>query len=93
MGIIYGQGTFDYLIDVGGYISAFPYPLFELIDNAIPSTWFFKAFKNTDEEYPYQEAISGYYELVFEKGHYEKLINMDKEALEKYFKWKNTTER
>mgnify|MGYP006899994805 CR=1 FL=1 len=31
MGMLFGEGALDYLIDDGGYISAYPYPLFEVI--------------------------------------------------------------
>lgn len=44
MGMLFGEGALDYLIDDGGYISAYPYPLFEIIDNKIPSFWYYKAF-------------------------------------------------
>lgn len=85
MGMILGEGTLDYLIDDGGYVFAYPYPLFEVIDNKLPSSWFFRSLRNTDENYPYQEAIWGYYELVFEDTHYEKLVEVDEEAMRTYF--------
>ncbi|MDR1199196.1 MAG: hypothetical protein LBK94_09355 [Prevotellaceae bacterium] len=88
MGIIFGEGTLDYLIDDGGYISAYPYPLFEVIDNKLPSSWFFKSLKNTDANYPYQEAVLGYYELVFDNTHYEKLIDVEENACRIYFRRK-----
>jgi len=93
MGMLLGEGTLDYLIDDGGYISAYPYPLFEVINNKLPSSWFFKALKNTDENYPYQEAIWGYYELVFENSHYEKLVDVDEEATRIYFRRKIELEK
>lgn len=88
MGMLLGEGCLDYLIDHGGYVSAYPYPLFETVDNKIPSSWFFKSLKNTDENYPYQEAIWGYYELVFDDNHYEKLVDADEEAKQIYFRRK-----
>lgn len=93
MGMILGEGTLDYLIDDGGYASAYPYPLFEVVDNKIPSLWFFKALKNTDENYPYQEAIWGYYELVFDDAHYEKLVEMEEDAQRIYFRRKIELEK
>lgn len=93
MGMILGEGTLDYLVDAGGYISAYPYPLFEVIDNKLPSSWFFKSLKNTDENYPYQEAVWGYYELVFDNSHYEKLVDMDAGAQRIYFKRKIELEK
>ena len=85
MGMLLGQGSLNFLIDEAGYISAYPYPLFKVIDNKLPSSWYFSSLKNTDHQYPYQEAIWGYYELVFEQEHYEKLVNMEETATRKYF--------
>ncbi len=93
MGMILGEGILDYLIDDGGYVSAYPYPLFEVVDNKLPSSWFFKSLKNTDENYPYQEAIWGYYELVFDDNHYEKLVDVDEEAIRTYFRRKIELEK
>lgn len=88
MGMFLGEGILDYLIDDDGHISAYPYPLFEVIDNKLPASWFFKSLKNTDENYPYQEAIWGYYELIFDNSHYEKLVDGDQEAQRIYFRRK-----
>ena len=88
MGMILGEGTLDYLIDDDGVISAYPYPLFEVIDNKVSSNWFFRTFKKDDNIYPYQEAVWGYYELVFDDSHYEKLVDRDEEAHRIYFKRK-----
>ncbi|MEM9685430.1 MAG: hypothetical protein AAF934_00730, partial [Bacteroidota bacterium] len=74
MGMLMGEGVLDYLIDDGGNISAYPYPLFEVIDSNLSPNWFFKSYKNTDKSYPYQEAVWGYHELVFDDAHYEKLV-------------------
>lgn len=92
-GILFGGGTLDYLIDDGGYISAYPYPLFEVIDNRLPSNWIFKSFKNTDQNYPCREAVFGYYELVFDDTHYEKLIDADENACRIYFRRKIELEK
>ena len=88
MGMIIGEGTLDYLIDDSGIISACPYQLFEIIDNRLPSNWFFNAFIRSDDIFPYQEAVWGYYELVFDNSHYEKLIEVDEEAHRIYFRRK-----
>lgn len=93
MGMILGEGTLDYIIDDGGYVSACPYPLFEVVSNKLPSSWFFKAFKNTDSNYPYQEAIWGYYELISDNTHYEKLVEVDEEAMRIYFRRKIELEK
>lgn len=93
MGMLLGEGCLDYLIDDDGYVSAYPYPLFEVIDNKLPSSWFFKSLKKTNENYPYQEAIWGYYELVFDDSHYEKLVDVDEEAQRIYFRRKIELEK
>lgn len=93
MGILFGGGTFDYLIDDGGYISAYPYPLFEVIDNKLSLNWFFKSLRNTDEYYPYREAVLGYHELVFDGTHYGKLVDADENACRIYFKRKIELEK
>jgi hypothetical protein len=93
MGMIFGEGTLDYLIDDGGYISAYPYPLFVVIDNKLPSSWFFKSLTNTHKNYPYQEAILGYYELVLEDSHYEKLVDGEEDACRIYFRRKIELEK
>jgi len=59
MGMIVGEGSLDYLTDHAGHISAYPYPLFEVIDNKLPTNWFFRSLKNTDENCPYQSEIRG----------------------------------
>ncbi len=88
MGMILGKDCLTYLINDGSLIGCYPYALFEVIDNKLPNSWFFKSFKNTDEMYPYQESVWGYYELVFDVNHYEKLVEMDEEASRIYFKRK-----
>ena len=93
MGMLFGEGALDYLIDDGGYISAYPYPLFEVIDNKIPSFWYYKAFYYTDEKYPYREAVWGYYELVFDDMHYDQLVDVKKSACQIYFKYKMELEQ
>lgn len=93
MGIMLSEGTLDYLIDDNGYVSTYPYPLFEVTDNKLPSSWFFKSLKNTDKNYPYQEAIWGYSELVFDDTHYGKLVDVDEEALRIYFRRKIELEK
>ena len=93
MGMLFGEGAVDYLIDDGGYISAYPYPLFEIIDNKIPSFWYYKAFCCADEKYPYREAVWGYYELVFDDMHYEQLVDVEKVAYQIYFKRKMELEQ
>ena len=93
MGMIFGEGELDYLLDDDGYIFAYPYLLFEVIDNKLPSSWFFKALKDTDNHFPYQMAIWGYYELVFDETHYEKLVDRQEDACRVYFRRKIELEK
>lgn len=93
MGMLLGEGSLDYLIDDRGYISAYPYPLFKVVDNKIPSSWYFKTFLNTDKHYPYREAVWGYYELVFDDKHYEQLVDVEFAACQIYFRRKIELEK
>jgi hypothetical protein len=93
VGMILGKGTLSYLINDGRIIGCYPYALFEVIDNELPKSWFFKALKNTDENYPYQEAIWGYYELCFDTNHYEQLVDFDEGAHRIYFRRKIELEK
>jgi hypothetical protein len=88
MGMVLGGGGLSYLIDCVGVISVYPYPLFEVIDNSINTSWFFRAFKITDGFFPYQETIWGYKELALDETHYEKLIEGEEEAQRIYFRRK-----
>jgi hypothetical protein len=93
MGMILGEGVLCYIVDCAGVISVYPYPLFEVIDNSINSSWFFRAFKITDGFFPYQESIWGYKELVFDETHFEKLIEGEEEAQRIYFRRKIELEK
>jgi hypothetical protein len=93
MGMLMGEGSLSYLVDSMGEISIYPYPLFEVIDNSINSNWFFRAFKIADGFFPYQEAIWGYKELVFDESHYEKLIEGEEVAQRIYFRRKSEFEK
>lgn len=92
MGMLLGSGSLEYLIDHDGYISAYPYPLFDVIDYSIPSTWFFRSVKSSESEFPYLEAIWGYSELVFDNSHFEKITKCNEEAVSIYFKKKTELE-
>ena len=93
MGMLLGEGALDYLIDDGGFVSAYPIPLFEVVDNKVPSLWYFKTFQTTDEAYPYREAVWGYYELVFDDMHYAQLVDGETFAYQIYFKRKIELEK
>lgn len=85
MGMTLVDGVLNYLIDSGRVINAHHHQLFEIIENKIPPTWFFRSFTDTDKFFQGLEAIWGYHELVFDSNHYEKLIEMEDEAHETYF--------
>jgi hypothetical protein len=94
MGIIQGGGTLSYLLDDNGDIGSYPTPLFEIVDNRVGPEWFFSMIKFDDERYPYQEALWGYHELVFDNNHYKKLISgSDEEAPRIYFRRKIEMEK
>lgn len=93
MGMIMRNGYLTYLIDDSGIISACPCQLFEVLDNIIPTNWYFKSFTKDFPNYINQEAIWGYYELVFDDNHHEKLIEMNEEAHRIYFRRKIELEK
>ena len=93
MGIIYGEGEVDYLIDDSGIVSACPYQLFQILDNKLSSNWYFRTFSICDDIYPFQQALIGYHELCFNTNHYENLVNMEDEALRIYFRIKIEMEK
>ena len=93
MGIIYGEGEVDYLIDDSGIVSACPYQLFQILDNKLSSNWYFRTFSISDDIYPFQQALIGYHELCFNTNHYENLVNMEDEALRIYFRIKIEMEK
>jgi hypothetical protein len=87
------DGVLRYLIDDHGNISACPYQFFNVIDDRISSKWFFRAFKIGDAAYAYLEAILGYYELVHDYTHYEKLVDFEEAAHRTYFRRKIELEK
>ncbi len=92
MGMLLGEGVLDYLIDDGGIISTYPYQLFEIVDNKISLSWHFRTFTKGDINYPFQEAVWGYSELVSDDNHYENLVEKEEEAHRIYFKRKKELE-
>ena len=93
MGMILGNGILHYLIDDNGTIHAYPYLLFKIVDNNFHLSWYFRTFSLTDKIYPNREAVWGYYELVFDDLHYEKLIDMEEKAMRIYFRRKIELEK
>lgn len=92
MGISLSEGLLLYLIDHGGVPQFCPFQLFEVIDGAIADNWYFRAYTNQSEYYPYRQAIWGYYELCFDDSHWDKLADGDEEAVLTYFRRKIETE-
>lgn len=91
MGMMLGDGTLWYLVDDHGNIGLYPSPLFEILDNTIPSCWFFLSLSLdlSDEGFPYQEALWGYHEFVFDKTHYQDVVLGGNEEAERiYFRRK-----
>lgn len=75
-----------YLIDTHNKPTWYPYLLFELIDNSLPSNWFLKLYHpNTEFEIV---SLLGFEELCNDEEFYDKLIERDKEAERIYFKRK-----
>jgi hypothetical protein len=93
MGMILFNNYLSYLIDDNGLIAACPYQLFEVIDYKLYGNWYFRAFTNDDDVFPYQEAIWGYYELCFDDNHFEQLIEKKECAQRIYFKRKIEIEK
>ena len=70
-----------------------PAELFEIIDNKLPTEWYFKFYgyeaKNTDSVY----AVWGYKELALDLEHYFQLINIVPAAVAIFNKRKNEIDR
>lgn len=86
MGLSLWQRQLSYLIDVDGKPGWYPKQLFEISDHEI-FHFYFRTY--TKEESPYLEALWGYFELCFEEGYYDKLLDRDERAMEIYFHRKN----
>ena len=94
MGLIVFETYQAYLIDCGGFVSACPCQLFEIIDNQLPSSWYFRSIGKDENMYPFIQALFGYPELCLDKKAYEKLIvEKDNDALRAYFKRKIELEK
>jgi hypothetical protein len=87
------DGVLHYLIDDHGNISACPYQFFNIIDDRMSRKWLFKAFKIDDAMYSEVESLCGYYELVHDETHYEKLVDFEEEAHRTYFRRKIELEK
>jgi hypothetical protein len=89
LGIIIFETYQGYLLDDNGLIFVSPCQLFEIIDDKLNSNWHYRLIENTEDIYPYIQAMFGYYELCFDKKSYEKLIiENDVETQKNYYKRK-----
>lgn len=94
MGLIIFETYQAYLIDDNGFISVCPCQLFEVINSKVSSNWYFRLTEKDEDIYPFVQAISGYYELCFDKKAYGNLIlENDTESQRIYFKRKIELEK
>jgi len=93
MGIICFEQYIAYLIDSFNIVNPYPCYLFDIIDNSLNSNWYIKVLDQKDSHFPDIQSISGYYELVFDENHYEKLIDDDYDSKLIYYKRKIETEK
>ena len=91
MGMVLFKTYLGYLIDDNGFISVCPCQLFQVIDDKIPSDWYFRVIKNDENIYPFIQAVWGYSEFCFNKNSYEKLI-VEKDSDEEYIYFKRKSE-
>lgn len=85
--IVYSDSNCSYyLIDTNGKPIWYPYLLFEIIDNSLPSNWFLKLY-NPKNEFEVS-SILGFEELCNDEEFYDKLIERDEEILQIYFRRK-----
>ncbi len=83
------KGQLWYLVDENSRPSFYPNQLFRIVDASVSNGWFFKLYAQDDGVYPFEkEMIWGYHELVFDSGHYERLVDRDEEAMRIYFRRK-----
>ncbi len=77
-----------YLVDENGRPSFFPCQIFKIIDNKM-DLGYFNLIDWEDNVYPLnKKLIWGYYEICFDKNHYENIIDREEKALQIYFKRK-----
>jgi len=85
------SNCYYYLIDTNGKPTWYPYLLFEIIDNRLPSNWFLKLY-NPDTEIEIT-SILGFEELCNDEDFYDKLIERNDEVMRIYFKRKIELEK
>lgn len=94
MGLITFQNYQAYIINIYGFISAYPCQLFKVFDNKTNSNWHFRLIKKGEDIYPIVQIILGYPELCSDKKAYENLvIEMEQYAQRIYFQRKIEIEK
>ncbi len=88
MGMVIFDGLLRYITDDGELVGAYPWQLFEILDHMLPVSWYFNSVDLRSSEFPNKEAIWGFYELVFEEKYFEELSELERNAIEVYFKRK-----
>ena len=76
------ENNIYYLVD-SHVIGFYPYQLFEVVDNKVPSEWFFNINRRIDSVY--MKYIFGYYEICFSNEHYNNLLEQDEGAIALFF--------
>lgn len=77
LGMSLNFGSLYYLIEAisdADIYRLYPYQLFTVVCNIVPSNWRFVSFDRTDDAYPEVEARWGYREFLFDEEHYIGLI-------------------
>lgn len=86
MGIVLFENLIMYLVDDNGKPGWYPFQLFKISDNAIASKWHFKIV--SPNESSTIQAIWGYFELCFQEGHYDQLLDLEEDSMRIYFERK-----
>lgn len=92
MAVVHSKDKLSYMLDSGGDVQTYPYQLFEIVDNTLPTDWKFGLLTNL-KYYNGIIGICGYKELIEDERHYLNLIEGDHNALLTYFKRKMELEK
>lgn len=79
-----------YLVDENGRPSWFPYQIFKIIENDLPSSWFICV--NSDNVYTDYKNLIGFNELCNNEDYFNNLLEREPESLQVYFKRKKELE-
>lgn len=89
MGIVIFESHQGYLIDDDEFITIVPCQLFKILDSSFIGQWYYRLIEKDEENYPFIQAIFGYYEFCFDKKSYQNLIiEKDEESIQTYFQRK-----